>query len=199
MCAMSMKHQSKQSKKVRRQKLCAILCTIILTFIGLQFIIHSIQNWCVLYSDNNVIEYSGSYTFSKKEHLRNTTFMFHLGNGDIVGMPSEYLNNDERFLTAYNAQQPPYLIFRYTEHRAIFKDYRIAVSIISPSDQMVYVEETYMKKVLRGESILYVLLGLCTILLSGIMGYTFLKSPLARLVSICRKRRRKKLKRTGHK
>ena len=80
----------------------------------------------------NLKEYSGTYTISKSHRLRNTTYFISLGNGDILRITPELLENSS-FLGKF-----PTLHFTYSEPEFGLRSAYMCVGISSTDGDECY-------------------------------------------------------------
>ncbi len=194
------KKGSYQRKKERKNRVTAVLCILLLTFVlflsGAEFIRH----WIVLatWDTGGVLEYQGEYTLKVQERMSRGssryTYTFTMDNGYEVSVGSRYLQDEDRLLLIQDKGAKEKLIVRYTRFSELLqsKNSRSPVSIVSGTDGTVYYDKG--KARFRAEMVLFVVLNMMILLLLVPIAWLSLDGSVKRLRTRLRQKRRRKQK-----
>lgn len=96
--------KSYQKRKIICNKITDGLILGGLFLVGILFLISSTLNMlvCKNLNSNNLLCYRGNCVITKRNFARNTTYVFTLGNGDVVSVPSEHLRSHDMLLENTN-------------------------------------------------------------------------------------------------
>ncbi len=177
-------------KKSAKQKLKIKQCfpILIMLMVGLLFLIEGIQDCILLINPNNkgIFEYHGTFKICEKNIFRNTSYEFVLDNGDTIYIPSEYLLQNEINIAEFEE-----LKFKYSSHKDIFGRFlHLGVSITSVDENVVFVEDNYVKEDSIFGIITYLIIGFLTVIVSIIPFLNF-NVVLWLFRCFCGKRQRK--------
>lgn len=172
------KRSSKQKRKEQYDKFTTFLCLTFCILGCLYFGLMTIQNWVVLQDSSGkyIKEYKGRYDLHVKEYYRNSNYRFSLPNGDVVEVPCEYVMHDDKL---EEMQCNEDLFLRYHVFKRPFRRTHDVISIVSSSNDIIFVDESYMVEKMQGAVGIYAFLSLCfgaSFLLWGFMLYSQKKS-----------------------
>ena len=153
--------KTRQYKREQRFLVELWFCTIILFLVGFLFSVSAINHAFTLshWNTNGILDYTGGYTLSEHDYLRNTCYIFTLNNGDVISVPSEHLHIG-------NFSDHQALSFRYSKCKSVFRmGTHDVISIETPGEnnqiQYVNVTQTGYQSALT----LYTILGIVCLLL----------------------------------
>ena len=124
---------------------------------------------CYRISANALKEYTGMYTISKSQRLRNTLYYIYLGNGDVLRIPPELLKDDTDF-----TQVSP-LRFMYSEPKFGQSSAYTCVEISNENNNTCYLDRNDSLNEARASTYLGVIMAFLIMCLSVIPIFTILK------------------------
>lgn len=176
----------KKYAKKKTLKLFRFWPLIVSLIVGILCGIYAIQAILtfVSWDEGGVASYQGEYILIEKNYLRNTNYLFVLGNGDTVEIPCEQMDDD--FLLGN-----PALMFKYVNYKDIFVvgNHR-PISVSSVDGKSVFYDVAVGRRELYIQVILFAPISVGLILFSGIPIYlNVLQYFLSLKKRMCRKKR----------
>ena len=151
------------SKKKYKKNIGTYFCMTIVFVVGLLFLLDATQSNDTLknWNNNGVVKYQGDYTFFEQKYYRNTVYEFVLGNGDTIIVPCEYI-----LYSNVNFESFEFLSFKYSSNKNIIKNgTHTCISMSTIDEDIVFVQEEFMRKDIRSMSIICYVIGIICIVL----------------------------------
>ena len=154
------KGSTKQKRKEQYNKFTTFMYLTVCILGGLCFGFMAIQSWLVLQDSGGqyINEHKGTYDLYVKEYYRNSNYRFTLLNGDVLEIPCEYAMHDDMLEKLQGSEE---LFFRYYASKNPFRQTHDVISLVSESNNITFVDESYIEKKIQGAVGIYAFLSLC--------------------------------------